>query len=288
MPPKNAMLIKARAKINWALNVLGQKPDGYHLLDMLNQRLALADDVRLNLAKGIHLSVTGMDNIPANQDNLAWKAAMLLKEHSRTSQGVHIRVHKRIPAGAGLGGGSADAAAVLLGLNRLWGLDLSLKALRELGKSLGADVPYCLAGGFARVGGIGEEITDLGKGPLLHLVLLKPPLSLSTKAVFQQRKGLPSTLPADIDRMIQALANQELNDLERFAVNQLQDAAISLCPDIKLAIADLVSVGAAFAQLSGAGSLVYGVFESEEKARQAHSFLNQKWDTSFCTRSIPS
>ncbi len=280
------MQIKARAKINWALNVLGKRPDGYHILDMLNQRLALSDDIHLNLADGITLTVTGNQNIPANQDNLVWRAASLLQNRSEKPCGVHIHLHKRIPSGAGLGGGSADAAAVLLGLNQLWGLGLSLETLREIGLSLGADVPYCLAGGFARVGGIGERIEPIPHAPLIHLVLIQPETSLSTKMVFSHLSTHPACDKADIQKASVALVNQDLKSLKQYAYDQMQNAAIALCPDIRKALDHLSATGALFARMSGSGSVVFGAYQSARKAKKAHDALKTKWETCILTHTI--
>ncbi|NLO13857.1 MAG: 4-(cytidine 5'-diphospho)-2-C-methyl-D-erythritol kinase [Clostridiales bacterium] len=279
------MQIKARAKINWALNVLGSRTDGYHHLDMLNQRLTLADDVFLSPAHAIELEVRGNKDVPDNHSNLAWQAASMLKRRFDVSEGVNIRLHKRIPPGAGLAGGSADAAAVLLGLNRLWGLGLALHELREFGKGLGADIPYCLAGGFARVGGIGEIITPLTNAPELRLVLIKPRGALSTRIVFECYNGLATTEPADIPGLNQALSLGAYKELYVYARNQLQPAAVSLCPEVHEAIRDLQANGAVFAQMTGSGSLVYGVFEDDGMAQMAYQKLSLCWHTCLLTRT---
>ncbi len=281
------MRIKARAKINWALNVLCRRPDGYHELDMLNQRLTLADEVTLTPAQDISLTLTGSPGLSSGRDNLAWRAAALMQSRLAIPQGVHIHLHKRIPSGAGLGGGSADAAAVMLGLNRLWGMALPLEALRSLGQTLGADVPYCLLGGFARVGGTGEIIRPLPGAPALSLLLIQPRESLSTKTVFERLKGCPPGEPADLPGAAEALRQRSWQQLARFARNQLQQAAVSLCPAIQEALFDLYAQNAAFAQMSGAGSLVYGVFQDAAGARRAAENLKNKWDTCLSAQTVP-
>ncbi len=280
------MQIKARAKINWALNVLGRRADGYHQLEMVNQRLLLADDVYLSPAPAISLAVEGSPDIPADASNLAWRAAMLLKARFEVPQGVHIRLVKRIPSGAGLAGGSADAAAVLLGLNNLWGLGLSLAALRQTAKELGADLPYCLAGGFARVGGIGEDITPLSRAPLVDLVLIQPEESLSTRQVFERFRFDSAGPPADIPALIQALRENRLEDCPLYARNQLLSAASALCPGVLRAREALMAREAVFAQMSGAGSLVYGVFENANKALLAHQELRRNWPVCLISQTV--
>ena len=155
-----AILMMAHAKINWALEVTGVRPDGYHALDMLMQRIDLADELFMEPARWISLTVDGK-SIPSGGRNLVVRAANALNEYMGTRRGARIRLKKRIPVRAGLGGGSADCAAALLGLNRMWRLNLPESKLMEIGLRLGADVPYLLRGGFARVRGIGDELTPL-------------------------------------------------------------------------------------------------------------------------------
>ncbi len=282
------MRIKATAKINWALNVLSRRPDGYHELDMLNQRLTLSDEIVLTPAKGITLSVIGSMDAPGDERNLAWRAAALMQGLCPSCPGVHISLDKRIPSGAGLGGGSADAAAVMLGLNELWGMKMPLQALRDLGKALGADVPYCLGGGFARVGGIGERISPIPGARAFNLVLLQPEESLSTKQVFEQLPSSAPGRPADIPGAIQSIRQYDPASLHLSARNQLQQAALAHCPTIGDALHDLSTHRALFAQMSGAGSLVYGVFADANAAMQAAQKLQKKWGFCLFTQTIPS
>ena len=161
------MLLKAFAKINWSLDITGIRPDGYHLMDMVMQPVSLADEIGLFPSPDISLFTDGNPPSRADHTNLAWRAADLLRNTCGVKEGVRITLHKNIPMGAGLGGGSADAAAVLYGLNRMWRLGLSCRNLEELGLSLGADVPFCLRGGLVRTRGIGELLEDRACGKLL-------------------------------------------------------------------------------------------------------------------------
>ena len=180
------MNVKAYAKINWYLYVKGKRPDGYHDLDMIMQHIDLHDDLYIeNLSDNeLRLGITGSDALSISDDNLIIKAARMLQTHSGTTQGAYIRLEKRIPIGAGLGGGSADAAAVLTGLNRLWGLNYTLHQLQQIGLHIGADVPYCLEPSPAIVSGIGEQVQKVDFQQEAWLILLKPEASLSTKDVF--------------------------------------------------------------------------------------------------------
>ena len=150
------MIIKAFAKINWSLDITGVRPDGYHLMDMIMQPVSICDEITLVPGEGLSIETSGFPPSAANASNLAYRAADLLRNHCGVKSGVHISLYKNIPMGAGLGGGSADAAGVLYGLNRLWNLHLPQEELEHLGLMLGADVPFCLRGGLTRTRGIGD------------------------------------------------------------------------------------------------------------------------------------
>ena len=184
------MLIRANAKINWTLDTVGMRADGYHLLDMLMQSISLHDTLTLEPAEDVTFSADGATRVPQDEGNLALRAALALRRHAGTAQGAMIHLHKRIPSGAGLGGGSADAAAVLHGLNALWELNLPMETLRQIGLTLGADVPFCLIGGLAHVQGIGEVIEPLPCPRIYHLVIIQPCRALSTPQVFRALDGM--------------------------------------------------------------------------------------------------
>lgn len=279
------MRIEARAKINWALNVLGLLPDNYHRLDMLVQRLALSDTVELLPAAHLSIEVTGDESVPADPSNLAYRAAMELKLISGYKGGARIKLSKRIPALAGLGGGSADAAAVLEGLNELWGLDFKQNTLMEVGRRLGADVPLCLFQGLMRAGGIGDEIKPLSGGKQLHLLLLKPVEGLSSREVFQSYDEAPDPLTADITAASIALRKGDLEGMKATCYNQLQETAIRLLPGIRAALEALTVQGAVFAQMSGSGSAVFGVFQTEAAAKEAETALSPAWPVCLATHT---
>lgn len=181
-----AFTVLARAKINWSLNILGVRPNGYHELDMLMQQISLSDELVFEPADALSLTVGGA---PGDESDLVLKAARALAELARQrgmeTSGARICLTKRIPSRAGLGGGSADCAETLKALNRLWNLNFPMETLLELGAKLGADVPFCLTGGLARVSGIGERIEPLRNPPHCALVLITPGGGLSTPEVFR-------------------------------------------------------------------------------------------------------
>ena len=179
------MQYKAFAKINWSLDILGQRPDGYHLMDMVMQPVSVCDLITLEPDDALTLTVSGDPYIAPDAHHLALRAAQALRAYTGCTRGAHLHVHKQIPAQAGLGGGSSDAAAVLLGLNKLWELELTMDELCRLALSLGADIPFCLTGGLQRVQGIGEVLQPQSFAPAYPLLIIKPCEGLSTRRVFE-------------------------------------------------------------------------------------------------------
>ncbi|MHC1786175.1 MAG: 4-(cytidine 5'-diphospho)-2-C-methyl-D-erythritol kinase [Christensenellales bacterium] len=267
------MILKSYAKVNWHLQVLGKRPDGYHELDMLMQRIDLYDELSFQAADTLQLIISG-STLASDSSNLVLRAACALQEVCAISKGARITLDKHIPLGAGLGGGSADAATTLQGLNVLWGLHLSQERLQEIGLRLGADVPYCLEPGPARVGGLGERIMRLPAFPPYWLILRQPSKSLSTRDVFRHfdSQARPRS-EAQFERVSDALSRADLQSLRRFARNDLQETASSLLPEIGPMIDDYYRVGADFAQMTGSGSVVFGAFRDGEAAASAYSRL---------------
>jgi len=260
---------RAYAKLNLTLGVLYKRADGYHALDSIMQTIDLQDTVTIERARDIVVTGTGM-TLP--YDNTLRRAA----EQYRvlTGRGAHIRVVKRIPAEAGLGGGSADAAAALSGLQRLYG-ELDEPTLLEIGARVGADVPFCLRGGVQRAEGIGEVLTPL-RGMKLHLLVVKPAEGVSTKKLFSLLK-LPRTMP-DTAAAIKALADGDLDALCPLLYNALEEPAVGLVPEIGRLKARLLAAGARAACMSGSGSAVFGVFADKAAAEAA---LPEFTDVSF-------
>ncbi|MBE5803108.1 MAG: 4-(cytidine 5'-diphospho)-2-C-methyl-D-erythritol kinase [Clostridiales bacterium] len=281
------MRIKARAKINWTLDILGQREDGYHLMDMLMQPVSLADTITLTPAGELSLSTGGYPKLPANERNLAYRAAVALQEATGCRRGAAIHVEKRIPVGAGMGGGSADAAGVLAGLNRLWGTGLNQEQLEAIGLTLGADVPFCLRGGLTRTTGIGEKMVSLPCGRCYDLVVIQPCRGLSTSEVFaayHEKENIPR--PAS-DNAQQALASGDTALLATSLGNVLQAVSQDMRPPIGEAITALKQRGAITALMTGSGSAVFGVFATEEDARDIARSLRNHWASTFYCRTCP-
>lgn len=275
------MRVEARAKINWTLDIVGRREDGYHLMDMLMQPVTLADTVLLTTADHVTLTTGGSPLLPADGRHLALRAALALKERTGYPGGAAIHVEKRIPVGAGMGGGSADAAAVLAGLNRLWGTGLSQRELEALGLTLGADVPFCLRGGLTRTTGVGEVMEDLPCGRCWPLVVVQPCEGLSTKEIFTAyHEGVVERRP-DNAAAAQALLAGDGPALSAAMGNVMQPVSVQRRPDIAAAIDALAAHGAFAAQMTGSGSAVIGAFETAEAADAAYEAVSSLWERVF-------
>lgn len=284
------MRLKARAKINWTLDIVGQRADGYHLMDMLMQPVTLADDVALTPAAEITLTTGGAPLLPADERHLAYRAAMAIKRHTGYPGGAAIHVEKRIPVGAGMGGGSADAAAVLIGLNRLWGLDLPQGELEAIGLTLGADVPFCIRGGLTRTTGIGEVMANLPCGRNFPLVVVQPCEGLSTKEIFTAyHEGTVDARPDNIAAAL-ALERGDGAALSAAMANVMQPVSEARRPEIARAIRVLRKQGAFAAQMTGSGSAVFGAFEDSAAADAAYAAISRLWERTFrcdtCMESV--
>lgn len=278
------MKIQTRGKINWTLDVTGRRADGYHLLDMLMQPIALHDTLSILPADDLALAIDGAPDLSPGEDNLILRAARALQKEYGVLSGARIALTKRIPMGAGLGGGSADAAAALKGLNALWGLGADLAALCRIGEGLGADVPFCLHDAPRRARGIGEILTPM-ESRTYPLVLLQPCAALSTREVFAAYHASPDIRPPDTARAAKALSVGDLAALREYAGNVLESASIPLRPEIAQAKKSLYESGAAFSQMTGSGSVVFGAFEDRETAAQACAALKRQWNTCILTET---
>ena len=266
----NKLTMEAPAKINLGLDVLRRRPDGYHDLRMVMQTISLKDELVLTKTEepGIFLTVESEreGELPADNKNLAYRAAALLLREFPQPGGVRIELKKRIPIAAGLAGGSTDAAATLLGMNRLFDLGLSLPELQKRGVTLGADIPYCLMKETALAEGIGERLTRLPKAPACHVLLAKPDVSVSTAWVYQNLHLTEDTVHPDIDEMTRCLAEGNLTKLCACLGNVLETVTIPACPVIARIKAQMKEEGALGALMSGSGPTVFGLFDSREKA----------------------
>ena len=270
------MRLKANAKINLGLDVLRKREDGYHDLRMIMQSISLHDVLELTLTRtpGIRIR-TNLGFLPVNEDNLVHKAAALLFEEFGTEQGVFIDLKKNIPVAAGLAGGSSDAAAVLTGLNRMLDLKLTTEELMERGVRIGADVPFCILKGTALAEGIGEQLTVLPALPRCSILLVKPPVHVSTKYVYTHLRADELSEHPDIDGQIEALHTGDLACLSAKMGNVLETVTGEKYPVIKSIENDMLEAGALAAIMSGSGPTVFGIFDNADRAEVCRNSLRR-------------
>lgn len=268
--------LKAFGKINLALDVLGRKPDGYHEVRMIMQTVGLHDRIDLCRTKkpGICLE-TNLFYLPSNEQNLAYRAAALLFDEFGIEEGLSIRLRKFIPVSAGMAGGSTDAASVLYGVNKMFGLGLTASQLMERGVKLGADIPYCIMRGTALSEGIGEKLTRLPSMPQCQVLIAKPGISVSTKTVYEMldaRKLRPEDHP-DIDGMVEAIRKKDLYEVAGRFGNVLELVTAGRYPVIGQIEELMKEYGAINAMMSGSGPTVFGLFANPSAAGKAYEAL---------------
>ncbi|NCC42277.1 MAG: 4-(cytidine 5'-diphospho)-2-C-methyl-D-erythritol kinase [Clostridia bacterium] len=264
------MKLRAYAKINLGLDVIRKREDGYHEVQMIMQTIQMYDQLELEVtaAPGIQLT-TNLSYIPVNENNLVHKAAKLLMDKYQITQGVKIDLNKFIPVAAGMAGGSSDAAATLVGVNKLFHLGLSMKELMEIGVNIGADVPYCVMRGTALSEGIGEKLTALPLMPECYILIGKPGVSVSTKYVYTHLNLNAQTHHPDIAGMIQALEQGNLYGITKRMENVLESVTIPAYPIIEEIKDHMKEHGALNAMMSGSGPTVFGIFDDKTKAEAA-------------------
>lgn len=283
--------VRARGKINWSLDVCGQRPDGYHVLDMLMSSVSLCDLLTIDEADRLSLSVSGEGRrfVPASDGNLVLTAARALQEAGKVSAGARIRLRKFIPVGAGMGGGSSDAAAALVALNRLWGLNFPTEKLEEIGLTVGADVPFCIRGGFMRVRGIGEDLTPLPLEKSYAMLMTQPCRGLSTREVFTalHTEGIPEAERPDNDALALALQEGRYAEIKKNMGNVLEAVSREKRPRIGEAVEAFLQEGALCAQMTGSGSAVFGVFGRVRDMEMARRRLLERFPDLKAMKTMP-
>ena len=269
--------LKARAKINLGLDVVRKREDGYHEVRMIMQMINLYDKITLRKKTEPGITVTAnLSYLPVNEDNLVYRAAKLLMDEFQVDGGLEIELQKYIPVAAGMAGGSTDAAAVMVGVNRIFQLGLNKKQLMERGVKIGADVPFCIMRGTALAEGIGEELTPLPAMPHCSLVIAKPKIHVSTKFVYGNLKVRELTEHPDIDGQVQALRENNLEQLVTRMGNVLETVTIPAYPVIDEIKHTMMKYGAMGAMMSGSGPTVFGIFEKEDKAQEVCRLLKKE------------
>lgn len=270
------MRLRAMAKINLGLDVIRKRDDGYHEVRMIMQTIKMYDvlDIRKKKTQGISLS-TNLPYVPSDEKNLVYKAAKLLMDEFDIKEGISMRLFKFVPVAAGMAGGSSDAAAAFVGVNRLFRLGLSQEELMERAVQIGADVPYCIMRGTALAEGIGEKLTPLPAMPEGYVLIGKPGINVSTKTAYENLNLAAIEQHPDIDGMIRDIRNKDIYSMTEKMVNVFEPGLMKKYPVIQEIRDFMEEKGALKAMMSGSGPTVFGIFDSKEKMNAAASALKK-------------
>ena len=270
------MRLRALAKINLGLDVLGRREDGYHELRMIMQTINMYDQLDMEISEepGIRIT-TNLPYVPVNQNNLVYRAANMLMEEFQIKEGLTVDLQKMIPVAAGMAGGSSDAVAAMIGVNRLFQLGLSVKDLMERGVKIGADVPYCLLRGTALAEGIGDRLRALPACPDCYVLIGKPGISVSTKFVYENLHANELKSHPRIDEMLDAIQWHNLYKMADLMENVLETVTIPQYPIIEEIKNHMKEHGALNAMMSGSGPTVFGLFDDKTLAEQACEALRE-------------
>ncbi len=281
------MKIKAYGKINIALEVVGKREDGYHLLRMIMQNIDLYDLIELNEKRSNDITIEcNKPYVPKDDRNLAYKAARLFMDTYKINRGIHIDIVKNIPVAAGLAGGSTNAAAVLKALNEMFDVGASEQDLMDLGVKLGADIPYCIKGGTCLCEGIGEKISELKSFKDKILVLVKPPFGVSTKDVYGAIDINKIFKKVLVNELIEAIEKDDLLFVAQNMKNHLENVTLRRHPLIIKIKEDMIKMGSIGSMMSGSGPTVFGFFDDMLKAQSCYERMKKQFNDVFITRTI--
>lgn len=274
----------APAKINLSLDITGVDEKGYHLLDMIMQSVSIFERVTLTKQeKGITMG-SNARYIPTDSKNTAVMAAINFFDYAKIDGGVHIYIKKTVPIKAGMAGGSADAAGVIVGLNKLYNTRFTMEQLCEIGALTGSDVPFMLVGGTKRVQGVGDIILPCADMPRCHFVICMPSNGVSTPQAFANYDRLGHKTIVETDKLIKAIEDEDLKTIAKYMANDLEEAAGS--EDTQPIRKQLIEQGALGSVMTGSGAAVFGIFDSEEKAKQAFQYFKGKVRSVFLAKPV--
>ncbi len=278
--------MKAPAKINLSLDVLHKRSDGYHEVNMVMTTIDLADRVELTDLYSDTIQIISHNRfVPDDERNLAYQAAKLLKEKLGVRRGVAISITKHIPVAAGLAGGSSDAAATLRGLNKLWGLGLSLDELAEIGAEIGSDVLFCVYGGTAVARGRGEKIEHIPAPPPCWVILAKPTIGVSTADVYRNLQ-LQSVHHPDVDGMVAAIKEKNYEKICALAGNVLESVTLNMHPEVAQIKEQMKRFGADVSLMSGSGPTVFGLIQHDSRLQRVYNGLRGFCEHVYAVRLI--
>lgn len=280
------MLVKAYAKINISLDVIGKREDGYHELKMIMQNIDLYDVLNFNKAKsGINITCN-KSYIPTNEKNLVYRACKLFIDIYNIKYGVDIYIKKNIPVAAGLAGGSADAAAALVTMNELFEVNATQNELMKIGLKIGADVPYCIVGGTALCEGIGEIITSLKPFKNHVLIILKPAFGVSTKDIYENLDVFKIYKHPNTEELIKAINDDDVKFISNSMKNILENVTLRKYPVLRTIKKEICEAGALGAMMSGSGPTIFAFFEDMLKAQRCYDKMKLKYKEVYITRTI--
>ena len=269
--------VKANAKINLTLDILSKRSDGYHEVEMVMQSVGLFDTIRMERQQTSISLQMDVQGLLTDETNLAWKAARLFFDVYKIQEGVSIEIEKRIPIAAGLAGGSADAAGVLIGMNRLFGMELTAKELCALGEQIGSDVPFCIEGGTMLATGRGEILRRLSNLQPLFVVLAKPPVSVSTAWAYKNYDDMGALYHPDTKAMIAALSEGRVDDVANSLANVLEEVTLKAHTIIEAYKRVLKESGSMASLMSGSGPTVFALAKTKAEADHAAAALSKDY-----------
>lgn len=280
------VLVKAPAKINLSLDILGKRKDNYHEVRMIMTTIDLADRIELESIPENKIVIQSHNRfVPDDHRNLAYQAAALLKEHCNVKQGVIITINKVIPVAAGLAGGSSDAAATLRGLNKLWNLGLSLDELAELGAKIGSDISFCVYGGTAIATGRGEKIEHIKAPPSCWIVLAKPVIGVSTAEVYKN-VNMQNIVHPDVDKMIEAISESDYEKVCSSVGNVLESVTFQMHPEVQHIKEQMKKFGADATLMSGSGPTVFALVKYDSRMHRVYNGLKGFCEQVYAVRLI--
>lgn len=282
----NRAVARSYAKINLTLDVLGRRADGYHDVEMIMQTVSLFDLIIIDKTYSNIVVNTNLKYLPNNDKNIAYKAAKLFLEKTGARGGVQIMIHKNIPVAAGLAGGSGNGAAVLCAMNKLFNADFSVEELCEMGAQLGADVPYCIVGGTQLASGIGEVLKPLPDMKKSTILIVKPPINVSTGTVYEQIDNAPIETRPDTEKIIGALTDGDIKTVAENMCNVMESVTETMYPVIGGIKKKMLLNGASGAVMSGSGPSVFGIFEDENKAKLSHDSFAHQYRDVFLVKTL--
>lgn len=283
----NSIQLKSRAKINLSIDVLGKREDGYHIVEMIMQTIDLFDKVKISLIEENDILVKSNSiDIPLDDDNIVYKAAKLIKDKYDIDKGLEIYIEKNIPVAAGMAGGSSNAAAVLVGLNKLWDLNLSEEELKEIGLELGADVPFCISGHTSLAENIGEKLTKIsGLSKDVFILVCKPELFVSTKEIYEAIDSKKVEKRPDNKLLISLLKENNIKLLAQNMYNVLEEVTKEKYPVIDEIEKVMIKNNALGAMMSGSGPTVFGLYDKAEYAERCKNILLKKYKQVYVVKS---